>query len=166
MAASKNNQFWKLRSKHGRDTLFSSPELLWSAACEYFDWCDENPWYKKEAIKSGKKTGKCIDVPTQRPYTMTGLCCYLGCSEAYFRQFDTSKHEDFSTVISQIKQIIEVQQREGAIVGAFNANIISRMLGEVDKVDVTTGGNKLQFTGFNFLPVTPNVEQLIKQADE
>lgn len=45
MAASKNNQFWKLRSKHGRDTLFSSPEFLWSAACEYFDWCDENPWY-------------------------------------------------------------------------------------------------------------------------
>ena len=37
MAASKNNQFWKLRSKHGRDTLFSSPELLWSAAYEYFD---------------------------------------------------------------------------------------------------------------------------------
>ena len=29
MAASKNNQFWKLRSKHGRDILFSSPELLW-----------------------------------------------------------------------------------------------------------------------------------------
>ncbi|WP_347174524.1 hypothetical protein [Parabacteroides goldsteinii] len=45
MAASKNNQFWKLRSKHGRDILFSSPEFLWSAACEYFDWCDENPWY-------------------------------------------------------------------------------------------------------------------------
>nr|DAP74661.1 MAG TPA: hypothetical protein [Caudoviricetes sp.] len=34
------------------------------------------------------------------------------------------------------------------------------------KVDVTTGGNKIQFTGFNFLPVTPNVEKLIKQADE
>ena len=45
MAASKNNQFWKLRSKHGRDTLFSSPELLWSVAYEYFDCCDENPWY-------------------------------------------------------------------------------------------------------------------------
>lgn len=48
MAASKNNQFWKLRSKHGRDTLFSSPELLWSAACEYFDWCDENPGIKRK----------------------------------------------------------------------------------------------------------------------
>lgn len=34
------------------------------------------------------------------------------------------------------------------------------------KLDVTTGGKKLQFTGFNFLPITPNVEQLIKQADE
>ena len=160
MAATKNNEFWKFRSKHGRDTLFSSPDLLWSAACEYFEWCDYNPWYKKEVIKSGKKTGKCIDVPIQRPYTLIGLCCFVGCSEAYFRQFNTDKHEGFSTVISQIKQIIEVQQREGAIVGTFNANIISRMLGEIEKLDVVTGGEKLQFTGFNFLPYTPEADLL------
>ena len=35
---------WMLRSKHGRDKLFATPELLWDAACEYFQWCDENPW--------------------------------------------------------------------------------------------------------------------------
>lgn len=28
MGAPKGNQFWKLRSKHGRDKLFSSPEIL------------------------------------------------------------------------------------------------------------------------------------------
>ena len=44
MAAPKGNQFWKLHSKHGRDTLFSTPDLMWEAACEYFQWCDDNPW--------------------------------------------------------------------------------------------------------------------------
>jgi hypothetical protein len=43
MGAPKGNQFWKLRSKHGRDTLFESPEKMWEAACEYFQWCDDNP---------------------------------------------------------------------------------------------------------------------------
>ena len=37
------NQFWKQRSKHGRDMLFASPTLLWEAACEYFEWCEDNP---------------------------------------------------------------------------------------------------------------------------
>ena len=41
MAAPKGNQFWMLRSKHGRDKLFATPEALWEAACEYFQWCDE-----------------------------------------------------------------------------------------------------------------------------
>ena len=29
MAAPKGNQFWMLRSKHGRDKLFATPEALW-----------------------------------------------------------------------------------------------------------------------------------------
>lgn len=141
MAAPKNNQFWKLRSKNGRDTLFSSPELLWSAACEYFEWCDNTPWYKKEAIKSGKKPGKIIDIPTSRPYTISGLCCYLGCNESYFRKFNIDNNKDFCPVISMIEQIIETQQIEGAMVGAFNANIVSRKLGLSDKQEINNTGD-------------------------
>lgn len=140
MAAPKNNQFWKLRSKHGRNLLFATPGLLWEAACEYFQWCDKHPWQKKEAIKSGKSTGEIIDVPTSRPYTLSGLCYYLGCTETYFRQFNTEDHKDFSSVISSIEQVIETQQLEGAIVGAFNANIISRKLGLADKQEVNNTG--------------------------
>jgi hypothetical protein len=51
MAAPKGNQFWMLRSKHGRDKLFATPEALWEAACEYFQWCDENPWTTRKAIQ-------------------------------------------------------------------------------------------------------------------
>ena len=40
MGAPKNNQFWKLRSKHGRDKIFKTPKILWEAACDYFEWCE------------------------------------------------------------------------------------------------------------------------------
>ena len=48
MAAPKGNQFWKIRSRHGRTKLFETPELLWEAATEYFEWCEANPWNKTE----------------------------------------------------------------------------------------------------------------------
>lgn len=132
MAAPKGNQFWKLRSKHGRDKLFATPELLWEAACEYFEWCENNPWKMKEALKGGEMAGTVMDIPTARPYTLTGLALYLGASETFWREFRKGAKNDFLSVIDQIEQVIYTQKFEGAAVGAFNANIIARDLGLKD----------------------------------
>lgn len=135
MGAPKGNQFWKLRSKHGRDKLFDSPELLWDAACEYFQWCEDNPWEKTETTE--KPNG--IDVkttPTARPFTMQGLCLYLDCNTKYFNNFKKQLPEnekDFNYIITRIEETVYKQKYEGAAVGAFNANIIARDLGLVDK---------------------------------
>jgi hypothetical protein len=138
MAAPKGNQFWKLRSKHGRDKLFATPDLLWQAACEYFEWCDKHPWYKSEAIKNGKSVGEIVKIPTERPYSLMGFLVYIGTSPSYWYDFKAANHIDFSCVISEIEKIIETQQFEGAAVGAFNANIISRKLGLIDKQNIST----------------------------
>ncbi|MBK5721409.1 DNA-packaging protein [Dysgonomonas sp. Marseille-P4677] len=137
MAAPKGNKFWKLRSKHGRDKLFASPELLLEAAYEYFEWCDKNPWQKNEAVKSGNMAGSIIKVPTQRPFSLSGLCNYLGCNQGYFYEFKTNCDKGFSDIITRIEELIEIQQFEGATVGAFNANIIARKLGLSDKQEIT-----------------------------
>lgn len=145
MAAPKGNQFWKLRNKHGRDKLFSTPELLWEAACEYFHWCDENPWLKKEAIKSGDRAGELIDLPISRPYTIHGLCLYLDCNTRYFTQFKANLPEDekdFSTIITRIEEAIYCQKFEGASVGAYNASIIARDLGLADKSELKHSGDR------------------------
>lgn len=141
MPAPKGNQFWNNRSKHGREEIFTTPELLWSAACDYFTWCDSNPWLKHEAIKSGEMVGKTMTVPTQRPYTIKGFCLFINASEAYWRQY-TPRHidDDFSTIIKQIEDTIATQQFEGAAVGAFNANIIARTLGLTDKSEIEHSG--------------------------
>jgi hypothetical protein len=138
MPAPKGNEFWKLRSKHGRDKLFESPELMWEAACEYFKWCQDNPWSKQETTV--KPNG--IDVktiPTERPFTMQGLCLYLDCNTKYFNNFKkqlSPDDEDFNYIITRIEEIVYQQKFEGAAVGAFNANIIARDLGLKEKQDI------------------------------
>lgn len=147
MAAPKGNQFWKLRSEHGREKLFATPDLLWQAATEYFNWVDGHPWYKMEAIKSGDSAGTIMKVPTARPYTITGFLLYVGASNAYWRQFKQAGHDDFSTVIDEIEKTMYTQKFEGAATGAFNANIIARDLGLVDKAQTAItdpDGNALQ----------------------
>ena len=135
MAAPKGNQFWKLRNKHGRDRLFASPELLWEAACEYFEWCDKHPWTQVDY--RGRELTK-VELPTARPYTITGLCLYLDCNVQYFTDFenrltDSNQDKGFSVVITRIRETIYTQKFEGAAVGAYNANIIARDLGLTDK---------------------------------
>ena len=148
MAPPVGNQFWKLRSRHGRDALFATPDLLWEAAQEYFEWVDANPWVKVEQMKRPTVTKDKVgdmeistvhslaELPNARPYTLSGLCLYLQCDESYFRKFkeQRSDRQDFITVITRIEQIVATQQFEGAVVGAFNPNIISRSLGLADKV--------------------------------
>lgn len=156
MAAPAGNQFWKLRSKHGRDALFTNPQLMWEAATEYFNWCDAHPWYKIEAIKSGPNPGKLVKIPTARPYSLSGLCRYIGCNEAYIRQFKQGCSEDFTTVISEIEIVIETQQFEGATVGSFNANIIATKQGLAARIQIAQtdkNGNDIQRADYSKLSV-------------
>lgn len=170
MAAPEGNQFWKIRSKHGRDKLFTTSDKLWEAACEYFQWCDDNPWAetttKTKAIATPKsiKTeddakGKGVNLvessntPTARPYTLSGLCIYLGCNTHYISQFKAAlpkDEEDFSSVITRIEEIIYTRKFEGAAVGAFNATIISRDLGLRDKQELSgPDGGPIEITGID-----------------
>lgn len=171
MAAPKGNNFWTLRSKHGRDKLFTSPELLMQAAYEYFQHCDKTPWLKIEQLKrpyeasKKQKNGKykkvlitTAELPSQQPYSLAGFANYIDASESYLRSFEKSlqgkedpESQDFLRVITRVRQIIETQQFHGAVVGAFNANIIARKLGLVDKKDMTTDGESLNKGYYDFL---------------
>lgn len=149
MAAPKDNEFWKLRAKHGRDKLFATPQLLEEAAYEYFAWCQANPWVK---VDFKGKDAEQVEIPTARPFTIQGLCLYLDCSRDWWNKFKADgANKDFFGVIERIDIIIYTQKFEGAVVGAFNANIISRDLGLVDKKEVT-GELKIEpITGMRIL---------------
>lgn len=133
MAAPTGNQFWKLRAKHGRDKLFESPELLWEAACEYFEWCEANPLI--EVDFRGKDSDE-VHIPKMRPFTWDGLELYVDIYS--LRDYKTNEqYKDFSQVINRIERIIRNQKFSGAAAGFLNANIISRDLGLADKSELT-----------------------------
>jgi hypothetical protein len=136
MAAPVENTFWKLRSKHGRDKIFKTPQDLWKAACKYFAWCDNNP-LQEAKVFAYKGEITTTTIPKMRAYTLDGLCLYMGCNEAYFRQFNDNGDKDFSTVIYQIEKTIYNQKFTGAAADLLNANIISRDLGLADRIDFT-----------------------------
>jgi hypothetical protein len=141
MPARKKNKTWTLRSSHGRGYTFKDADTLLSAAGEYFAWADNNPWYMNEPVKHGEHAGSIIKVPTQRPYTLEALVHFLDIDFTTWRLY--KNRNDFKSSVDTIENFIYNQKFEGAAVGAFNANIISRQLGLSDKKDLTTNGESL-----------------------
>ena len=129
MAAPIGNSFWQQRTKHGRDKLFSHPDVLWQEAVRYFTWCEENPLiaidYKgKDAIE--------VAMPKMRAFTWSGLELFLDIDS--LREYKTNpKYKDFSQIIERIEKTIYTQKLEGAAAGLLNPNIIARDLGLTEK---------------------------------
>lgn len=146
------NQLWKLRTKHGRDKIFSSGAILREEAIKYFDWCDRHPWQKVELVKY-KGDFEEAEVPLGRPYTVDGLTVYLGVSGGYFRAAKSNiveKRErtrataddlDVLDAIEWVEQVCRTQNVEGAAVGVFNTNLIARYLCMADNVNQTNTGD-------------------------
>lgn len=141
MAAPKGNKFWKMADPNriGRPVAFESPEELWEKACDYFQWCDDNPLYEVKAF-NGKDDIKTISLPKMRAYTIKHLCLFLGVNEDYINQFNTKKNKEYSRVITRIKDVIFTQKFQGAAAELFNANIIARELNLADN-------NKNEYSG-------------------
>ncbi len=122
MAAPKKNEFWKLRTKHGRDKIFTTPDKFWDACCSYFQAISDNPLYET-IIQSGKK----FTLPKMRAMTIEGLCIFLDIETRTFN--DYTGYKDFIPIITRVKEIIRTQKFEGAAAGFLNQNIIARDLG-------------------------------------
>jgi hypothetical protein len=144
----KGNQFWKARSTHGRKPIFASADELFDAACEYFQWVDDNPLQKSIVYQGEVSTNP---EPLMRAMTIEGLCIFLDIGRRTFGDYE--ERDDYSLVTEAIKNIIRTQKLEGASAGLLNASIIARDLGLKDNADVTSGGKPIQNT-WTVMPVT------------
>lgn len=137
MAAPKGNKFWMARSSHGRNPTFASPDILWTAANEYFAWVEANPLWETKAFASG---GKVVvkELPKMRAMTISGLCIFLDIARSTWDEYRSKK--DFSGVVTRVEEIISAQKFEGAAADLLNSNIIARDLGLRDKQDIDLAG--------------------------
>jgi hypothetical protein len=152
MAAPKGNQFWKARSSHGRKPIFASPDDLWEAACEYFEWVHDNPLMEPMVYQ-----GKLSDdyKPKMRAMTESALCLFLDISDVCWLKY--KGRDDFVSVTKKICQIIYNQKFNGAAADMLNPNIIARDLGLQDKKETKIKG-EMKHSVIEFVPVDSSHE--------
>lgn len=129
MAAPKGNKFWEARSKHGRNPKFDSPDDLWSACCEYFEWVEKHPLLETKAFAFQGVVTK-TTLPKMRAMTMMGLFLFLDISRMTWALY--KEREDFIAVTTRAEDVIYDQKFSGAAADLLNANIIARDLGLKD----------------------------------
>ena len=144
-------EYYRLRSKNGRDRVYKNPKALIDACNNYFEWCLDNPILEEKVFQhQGRPVS--AEIRRTRPFTLEGLCNHIDISLATFRTYE--EQTNFKNVVARIRQIVDNQQFEGVAAGILNANIIARKLGLVDKKDHTTGGESLNRGFFDFLKET------------
>lgn len=142
MAAPKGNKFWQMRSSHGRKPIFATPEGLWAACCEYFEWVEENP-LREEKLFAFQGAVTRATVAKMRAMTLDGLHIFLDISSETWTGY--RGREDFLGVTTQVEKIIRDQKFTGAAAELLNPNIIARDLGLRDKSELTgPGGGPVQ----------------------
>lgn len=135
MAAPKGNQFWKFRTKHGRDKIFSDKDVLWEECLNYFQWCQDNPLQEEKVFHASGEITR-ASVSKMRAMTLTGLCFYLKIDMDTWGNY--RKDNGLIGVIREAEQVIYDQKFSGAAADLLNANIIARDLGLADKSDVSS----------------------------
>ena len=135
MPAPLGNQFWKVRSSHGRKPIFSSHEDLEAACEEYMQWVDDNPLYE-DKITSFQGVNSHEPIAKMRAMTLDGLHLFLDIDDNTWRNYRAKK--DFMQVVTRVERAIRSQKFAGAAADLLNANIIARDLGLVDKQDTKT----------------------------
>jgi len=149
MAPPKGSQFWKRRTKHGKEKLFATKELLLDASYEYFEYMDSNKWVINEITKKiNVNTPDDITKkkkPKSQPYSIEGLCLFLGCSFSWwrnsklrFKNNPTNETEsELLEAMEQIELIVFVNQFNGASIGEFDPRIMTSKLGLITKTENT-----------------------------
>ncbi|MGH2622076.1 MAG: terminase small subunit, partial [Sphingobacterium sp.] len=98
--------------------------------------------FKSDAIRGGERAGEIIYIPVTRPYTEVGFCAFHNLGEKYLSELSNTlaKHEDseakqLSNILTRARAKCYEQKYSGAAAGVYNANIIARTLGLVDKTE-------------------------------
>ena len=139
MGAPKNNSYHKGITGEGQGCprIYNTPEAYKTDIQRYFDWCDKNPLMKNEALKSGLDAGRVIQIPTQRPYLIEGLCDFLNISIQTFMNYESKEgYNDFFEVSAWARNKIYTQNLSYGYVGAFDAGLVARKLGIADKKEL------------------------------
>lgn len=125
--------------KIGRPRKFT-PERFEEVFEQYKKWAKSTPIYVNRI-----SAGQTISVPCERPLTLTGFCRFAEISRDSFYNYEAKP--EFSELLTFIREAIEADQLDGALVGVYDSSIVARVLRLADRKDFTTNGQNLQPPG-------------------
>ena len=128
------HKFWLERASYEANTIYKDPDKLFKACQEYFESVENNP-LQEEKLGWHEGIPKKTNIKKKRPFTKTGLALFLGTTHKSLIVWYNDRH-DLKPVLEWAFSVIETQKFEGAAAGFFNALIISRDLGLVDKQEI------------------------------
>ena len=129
MAFTEGNQYYKLRSKHGRDKSITADEFL-EGVNDYFKWVKDNPLTDYD-----RQTNK--EVFRKRPLTVQGLCVHLQIHSKTFYSWENGNDDDYRAICAYARDVIENNQLEGAAAGIYVHSIVALKLGLANKHEFT-----------------------------
>lgn len=119
----------------GKPLRFETPEDLKKGIDDYFNYVDG---YNK-ALKDGEKP---------KPYTMSGICVFLGIAKETFWEY--AKKSGYADSIKEAKARVEACIEEGSLSGKWNTIgaifNLKNNFGWVDKFDFATTSQPEQLT--------------------
>jgi hypothetical protein len=124
----------------GRPPRFREPDEMLKAFEIYMEWCEKNWYFRHELHKVGDYVGTITPVPlTKRPFSILGFCCAIGVGEPWYRRFRADHQDDkeFSAVFEYVESVCKMDQLDGAMVGSYKENLVARLHGLHDRIDVT-----------------------------
>ncbi len=120
--------------KRGRPRRFPTPEDLWKACEGYFRWVADNPLHEERVFHFQGEITR-VAVSKMRAMTITGLCLHLGITHQMWSEH--RQRDGYTAITDAVDGIIRQQKFEGAAADLFNANIIARDLGLMEKAEIS-----------------------------
>lgn len=130
----KSNDIWSVKPALGRPPKFKTPDELWEAAVEYFEWNRDNP-LSEAKIVSFRGSSTIETLPKLRAMTFVAFSLFVGISLE--RYWSLRTRDGFERVMEDIDNIIRTQKFEGAAADLLNPNLIARDLGLAEKSEVS-----------------------------
>ena len=122
-----------------------TPIELCQRFVDYLEFMRSRVWMRADVVKSGFIAGTIFEIPTQAPLQLSGFLLFAGMGKKAFEALRLD--EDYEDAIDIIDNCIATQQIEGAMVGAYNANLVARVQKLGDKVDTDATIKVEQITG-------------------
>ena len=120
-----------------------SPFAMWELFMKYVEWCKENPVTSEDYVGgAGKKVTRSYD----RPLTMSGFRAFghrEGVTIHHYFSNSEGAYDEYRSICRAIEDEIRDYQITGGLVGLLNSSITQRLNGLTERVDQTSGGEKV-----------------------